>query len=149
MLSQPGAHLVTGVASVFSRHVPSSQNMGSSLARIQGQKTVLDLSYISMVQIFAAQLRHFPPHLKWRFQIDCWLLLAWWCDNVTLPPGDCDQWDNAGHIRLPSPRSHYMPSPIVTCALASLDTQDTHNPFRSHARLSDKHKQINKTKSLI
>ena len=45
MLSQPGAHLVTGVSSVFSRHVPSSQNMGSSLTAIQGQETVLDLSY--------------------------------------------------------------------------------------------------------
>ena len=151
MLSQPSAHLVTAcLLCIFTARAIKSE-WGHHYITSKGTRTrncpVSDSSigFVAEIKRISTLSTCPPPH-QHSFFILC---PDWWLDGVTLPPGDCDHWDNAGHIRMPSPRSHYMPSPIVTCALASLDTQDTHNPFRPHARLPDKHKQINKTKSLI
>ena len=128
MLSQPGAHLVTGVSFVFSRHVPSSQNMGSSLARIQGHKTVLDLS---PPQIFTAHLMTIADSksIAWSG-----VLMVWQCDITPgwlWPMRQC--WSHQDAI--PQISLHA----ITHCHLCIRITghRDTHNPFRAHTLLNN------------
>ena len=129
MLSQPSAHLVTAcLLCIFTARAIKSE-WGHHYINSKGRRTrscpvsESSIGFVGMMFNIVHTSTCSPRHQN-SFFILC---QDWWLDGVTLPLGDCDHWDNAGHIRMPSPRSHYMPSPIVTCALASPDTQDTHN----------------------